>query len=320
MPATYLYEASLVIPSIYRDTYSSLVMHNLVGFFLLFNLVGNFIGLWLTDTSTRFVVLPSVIKNSRWKFCASCESVRPPRSWHCNICNICILKREHHCMFVGYCVGHRNHRYFCLFLFYMWLSVIYCSYSNTTFLVPQLSGASWSQILRFIFPMVMLITGLDASWLQVYIFFWSVHFASIAHHSPLAYHVNLVFKGKTTYENNNSIGLYNLGLKQNLLEVFGKNWRKAILWPMAPSPLPHNGIDWDTTETWRLEGPKNRWGLEMASLVQLSEAIESGKIRFSGDVNQLLSTTSMVAFPTSTIKIPQIGCYEDPAEPITPNT
>ena len=79
MPATYLYEASLVIPSIYRDAYSSLIMHNLVGFFLLFNLIGNFIGLWLTDTSTRFIVLPSVIKNSRWKFCASCESVRPPR-------------------------------------------------------------------------------------------------------------------------------------------------------------------------------------------------------------------------------------------------
>ena len=94
---------------------------------------------------------------------------------------------------------------------------------------------------------------------QVYIFFWSVHFAALLLTTVLlAYHVNLVFKGKTTYENNNSIGLYNLGLRQNLLEVFGKNWRKAILWPMAPSPLPHNGIDWDTTETWRLEGPKNR--------------------------------------------------------------
>ena len=87
-------------------------------------------------------------QNSRWKFCASCESVTPPRSWHCNICNICILKREHHCMFVGYCVGHRNHRYFCLFLFYMWVSVIYCTYFNTSFLVPQLSEASWGQILK----------------------------------------------------------------------------------------------------------------------------------------------------------------------------
>ena len=52
---------------------------------------------------------------------------------------------------------------------------------------------------------------------------------------------------------------------------------------MAPSALPHNGVDWDTTESWRMEGPKNRWGLEMASLIheQMTEAIETGKIRIS---------------------------------------
>ena len=301
IPATYMYETQLVVPSLYKDDYTSLILHNIFGLFLLFNLLGNFIGkyteksllkkkivkfcsckscsyqkslsfwrifftfknlfvgLWLTDTSTRFVVLPSVIKNSRWKFCASCESVTPPRAWHCNICNICILKREHHCMFVGYCVGHRNHRYFCLFLFYMWISVIYCTYFNLCFLWPQLSEASWGQIMKFIFPMVMLITGLDASWLQVYIFFTSVHFAAFLLTAVLlGYHANLVFRGRTTYENNNNIGLYNLGWKQNLVEVLGKNWKKAIFWPRAPSAMPHNGVDWDTTETWSIEGPKNR--------------------------------------------------------------
>ena len=107
--------------------------------------------------------------------------------------------------------------------------------------------------------MVMLMTGLDASWLQLYIFFWSVHFAALLLTTVLLlYHVNLIFRGRTTYENNNSISLYNLGWRQNLCEVFGKNWKKAIIWPIAPSSLPHNGVDWDTTETWRLEGPKNR--------------------------------------------------------------
>ena len=102
-------------------------------------------------------------------------------------------------------------------------------------------------------------SGLDASWLQVYIFFWSVHFAALLLTTVLlAYHVNLIFRGRTTYENNNSINLYNLGWRQNLMEVFGKNWKKAIIWPMAPSALPHNGVDWDTTESWRMEGPKNR--------------------------------------------------------------
>lgn len=259
MPATYIYETAIVVPEIYSSAPYAYYVHNAVGLFFLVNLIGNFLGLWLTDTSTRFIVLPSVIKNSKWNFCAACESVTPPRAWHCNICGICTLKREHHCMFVGYCVGHRNHRYFCLFLFYMWASVVYCTYFNTTFLSGQLEEQSWSQILKFVFPLVMIVTGLDASWLQLYIFFWSVHFAAFLLTTVLLlYHINLVIQGRTTFESNRSIGLYNLGWKQNMLEVFGDAWKKAIIWPFTSSKLPHNGVDWDTTETWGLEGPKHR--------------------------------------------------------------
>jgi len=259
MPATYIYETSIVVPAIYSTSPYAYYIHNAVGFFLLINLIGNFLGLWLTDTSTRFIVLPSVIKNSKWNFCAACESVTPPRAWHCNICGICVLKREHHCMFVGYCVGHRNHRYFCLFLFYMWLSVVYCTYFNTIFLSGQLEEQTWSQILKFIFPMVMIVTGLDASWLQLYIFFWSVHFAAVLLTTVLLlYHANLVLQGRTTFESNRSITLYNLGWKQNILEVFGDKWKRTLIWPFVSSKLPHNGVDWDTTETWGLEGPKHR--------------------------------------------------------------
>jgi palmitoyltransferase len=50
---------------------------------------------------------PLRFQNNNWKLCVVCEAVTPPRAWHCNVCNICILKREHHCMFVGYCVGHQ---------------------------------------------------------------------------------------------------------------------------------------------------------------------------------------------------------------------
>jgi len=48
-----------------------------------------------------------LFQNNKWKLCVVCEAVTPPRAWHCNICNVCVLKREHHCMFVGYCVGHK---------------------------------------------------------------------------------------------------------------------------------------------------------------------------------------------------------------------
>lgn len=141
----------------------------------------------------------------------------------------------------------------------MWASVVYCTYFNTTFLSGQLEEQSWSQILKFVFPLVMIVTGLDASWLQLYIFFWSVHFAAFLLTTVLLlYHINLVIQGRTTFESNRSIGLYNLGWKQNMLEVFGDAWKKAIIWPFTSSKLPHNGVDWDTTETWGLEGPKHR--------------------------------------------------------------
>ena len=61
MPATYIYETTIVIPSVYAESFMYYI-HMAAGFFILCNLVGNFLGLWLVDTSTRFVVLPSVIK------------------------------------------------------------------------------------------------------------------------------------------------------------------------------------------------------------------------------------------------------------------
>ena len=70
--------------------------------------------------------------------------------------------------------------------------------------------------------------------------------------------LHFISPGRTTFESNRSIGLYNLGWKQNMLEVFGDGWKKAFIWPFTSSKLPHNGVDWDTTETWGLEGPKHR--------------------------------------------------------------
>eukprot|EP00096_Caligus_rogercresseyi_P001583 TRINITY_DN1262_c0_g2_i1.p1 TRINITY_DN1262_c0_g2~~TRINITY_DN1262_c0_g2_i1.p1 ORF type:complete len:288 (-),score=84.02 TRINITY_DN1262_c0_g2_i1:1616-2416(-) len=251
IPTSYFYESLIVLPSLTPSNCIMFYIHHILGLFIVVNLLGNFMGLWLIDTSTRFVVLPTVIKK-KWNFCAACEAVTPPRSFHCSVCNTCILKREHHCMFVGYCVGHRNHRYFCLFLFYMFISVAYCTYFNTSFLQQQiaLKSLSWAQILKFVFPLVMLVSGLDFSWLQLYIFFWSVHTAALLLTGVLLiYHVSLVLRGRTTFENNRGIGSYNIGTSRNLKEVFGENWRQALVNPFVKSRLPHDGLDWDTFET-----------------------------------------------------------------------
>jgi len=259
IPFTFLWEIFYVTPDLYKDEEESWWIHVFIGTFMFVNITGNFLGLWLVDTSTRHIMVPSKKVGENWHFCATCEAVSPPRSWHCNICNTCILKREHHCMFAGYCVGHFNHRFFLLFLGWLWLGVLYCIFFNTMYLLRLDGVFNLYALLKFIFPLIMIMTGVDMSMAQVAIFFWSVHVAAFLLVSVLlVYHLHLIYNGCTTFESNRRIKAYNLGWQQNFIEVLGKRWVLALVWPFGKSKLPHNGVDWDTQESWKLEAPKNR--------------------------------------------------------------
>lgn len=67
---------------------------------------------------------PSAVKHG-WKVCHKCEAPKPPRAHHCRICNKCVLKMDHHCPWMFNCVGHNNHRYFMIFIVFMWLGTCY---------------------------------------------------------------------------------------------------------------------------------------------------------------------------------------------------
>ena len=84
-----------------------------------------------------------------------------------SVCGVCILKREHHCMFAGYCVGHFNHRFFVLFLAWLWLGVLYCTYLNSLYVWTEFENVSLSAMFKFVFPLLILMSGMDLSWTQV---------------------------------------------------------------------------------------------------------------------------------------------------------
>lgn len=53
-----------------------------------------------------------------YRYCKSCNIIKPPRAHHCSICGKCVLRMDHHCPWVGRCVGHHNYKLFYQFLWY----------------------------------------------------------------------------------------------------------------------------------------------------------------------------------------------------------
>ena len=52
--------------------------------------------------------------NIRFKTCERCQGspLKPPRAYHCKMCDTCCMKMDHHCYWLGNCVGLYNTQYF----------------------------------------------------------------------------------------------------------------------------------------------------------------------------------------------------------------
>ena len=82
-----------------------------------------------------------------WSICKKCDQPRPARAHHCRLCGFCVLKMDHHCPWLNNCVGHNNHRYFMLFIIYIWQAVLFvmCTSGNyaLSLMVGSRSLAHW---------------------------------------------------------------------------------------------------------------------------------------------------------------------------------
>lgn len=103
IPVTYWFEVWIVTPALSINNTFFFTLNFMIGTFVLINIISNMMALMLCNTSIigERIIRPTNASSKLWKFCAICESVTPPRSWHCPTCRVCILKRDHHCMFTG---------------------------------------------------------------------------------------------------------------------------------------------------------------------------------------------------------------------------
>lgn len=60
-----------------------------------------------------------------YKYCHTCQILRPPRASHCHYCDNCVEEFDHHCPWVSNCVGKRNYGYFFLFLLAVCIACLY---------------------------------------------------------------------------------------------------------------------------------------------------------------------------------------------------
>lgn len=254
IPTVYWFEVFVVIPHLLDGPLY--LLHFLVGTFIVINIFANFVAIFLVDTSTQGLVLPSTVPQG-WHVCAPCEAVAPPRSRHCNTCNVCILKKEHHCVFTGYCIGLSNHRFFYVFLIYMWAATLYCTFLNSFFIWPYVGGFNAWAFVRLILPGIWLL--LEPGYETLYAFLFSINCIGCLFMSVLVYYyTGLLFSNTTTHENNRKQShKYDHGRDHNIKVTLGEKWYLTWIFPSISSPLIYDGLDWSVQTYNRSCRPKS---------------------------------------------------------------
>ena len=120
------------------STKFSLILHLIFSHYLLLNIIFHYCKAVFTNpgkvTNAAKVDAEQVRyfrAKGTYRICKHCNQVKPPRTYHCSVCNSCILKMEHHCPWINNCVGWLNHKFYLLFMWFLWIGCFY--YTITAF-------------------------------------------------------------------------------------------------------------------------------------------------------------------------------------------
>ncbi|OON22722.1 DHHC zinc finger domain protein, partial [Opisthorchis viverrini] len=191
------------------------------------------------DYLERLVVqksLPITMHNKRGTvpFCDICFLIKPDRTHHCSTCEKCIPKMDHHCPWINNCVGFHNQKYFVLFLFYAICYCLLCSLASFPFVRLLIQGqldlstggmhAFFLFIIALVFALAVgILLGFQMILVMKNKLTLGVFSPIQPEHFPfrfvLEFHRPPIFRDASRRDS------FDLGVKQNMAQVFGNEWR-----------------------------------------------------------------------------------------------
>lgn len=250
IPLTYLYGVFYVVPTLWPVSGVSIELADENTFPYYFNMAlstyfffqtySSLTLTMVTDTSCRRIALP-IVAQPGWYFCPFCQFYAPPRAHHCPTCNRCILRRDHHCFFAGKCVGYYNQRYFISFLFFLFVTSLYGVVLSFWALIRLVGGFSLTLIPALIFPVFVWVFRVIPVNPIIMIETSIMGFVVIGGGALLGIQFYQMYKGQTFYELQKSDLLYSNSSMRNVVDIFGKNWLIAFLFPLFPSTRVGDG-------------------------------------------------------------------------------
>lgn len=175
---------------------------------------------------------------SPFAICRTCRVPKPPRSHHCSMCGMCVLKQDHHCPWINTCVGFRNQKFFFQFLSYTVLlcivggSIAVANIDWSLFSPPAMpmSTANPTRSHDILLPILQILTASTGVSL------------GLAVGLLFGFHCVLLARNQTTPENHHrGHNPYNLGSKLlNFEQVMGPF---SLMWLLPVHSTPGNGVD-----------------------------------------------------------------------------
>eukprot|EP01114_Cavostelium_apophysatum_P002358 TRINITY_DN12096_c0_g1_i1.p1 TRINITY_DN12096_c0_g1~~TRINITY_DN12096_c0_g1_i1.p1 ORF type:complete len:294 (+),score=17.92 TRINITY_DN12096_c0_g1_i1:91-972(+) len=218
-------------------------LHVIFSCFILFNILFNYVQVVRVNPGnppTQLDAEGQLFETTRR--CKRCKNFKPPRTHHCPICKRCVLKMDHHCPWVLNCVGFANHKYFMLFLVYLWIGCTYIAAMSARPLY-EVNGQ------RSFLP-VLLTFVLTACFAVVLIGFNGFNFfLLLSGQTQIEFYENAPRKKMCKREGIPFSHPYDLGKRKNFQLFFGTGsqdwWWITFLWP-STKPVPGDGINFPT--------------------------------------------------------------------------